>query len=847
MSKRKTAQFSWLLKMALRDGRSSGPKLLLFMASIVLGIAAVVAIQSFGENLKENISQQSREMMGADYIIDSDNPPNEKVQGIIDSLGGPAAQEINFASMVAFESGGTKLARVKGIKGDWPIYGTVETDPAEAAQSFLDKGGALVDATLMLQFNLKPGDSIKVGRIKLPITGKLISVPGRSAIATSVAPPVFIPYRFLEETGLIQTGSRVEYEYYFRAEPGMSMHKLSKELDPVLDAEGADLDTHSSTSDRIGDNYQTFGSFLNLVAFIALLLGCVGIASSINIYIRGKLRSVAVLRCVGATRRQTFIIYLIQVAGMGLLGGILGSFLGIVMQHLFPILVREFLPVEVAIKLSWPSIFMGILLGVVMSVMFAMIPLLGIWYVSPLQALRISDEEPAASRRARFIVLGGILVFIFIFSLWLLEEWVYALSFVGGLVVSFAILAGVAVMLMRLIKRFFPTSLGFVARQSLLNLFRPHNQTLTLVLTIGMGAFLLSTLYFTRDYLLEKVDFGGNESAANMILLDVQSGQKQAVAKTLRANELPVKEQIPIVTMKVKGIKGVSARELEKDTASELNDWVLHHEFRVTYRDSLIGSEVIASGDWVPEASADERPIPVSVSESFAEDALVEVGDALTFDVQGVRMKVRVASIRKVDWTRMQMNFSLVFPKGVLEDAPQFHVITTSVPDASASAQIQQELVRKFPNVSIFDLRQMLTMVEDILNKISWVISFMAFFSILTGIIVLIGAVRTSKYQRIRESVLLRTIGARAKQILRITALEYFYLGILGTLTGLLLGVVSSGLLAWLVFDAVFAPSLLPFIVMIPGITALVVIIGLSNSQAVIKSPPLKVLRKEGD
>jgi len=830
--------------MAWRDGRSSGRKLLLFMASIVLGIAAVVAIQSFGENLENNITQQSRALMGADFIIDSDQPPNKKVQQIIDSLGGPEAREVNFASMVAFKGGATKLARVRGIEGNWPLYGEVETEPATAAASYLETGGALVDATLMLQFGLQPGDSIIVGRITLPISGRLLSVPGRSAISTSVAPPVFIPYRFLDKTGLIQTGSRLEYQYYFRAPQDMDMEKLDEELDPILDDQDADLDTHSSTSDRRGDNYQNFGRFLNLVAFIALLLGCVGIASSINIYIKEKLKSVAVLRCLGASRRQTFGIFLIQVALMGLLGGILGCLLGVGLQQVFPLLLKEFLPVEVAISLSWQSIALGLSLGVVMSVMFAMIPLLGIWYVSPLQALRISDDEPTSSRRARLLVLSGILVLIFFFSLWLLGQWLYSLAFVGGLLVSFAILAGVSIAFMRLVKKFFPTTWGFTARQSLLNLFRPNSQTLTLVLTIGMGTFLVSTLYFTRDFLLEKVSFGGTENAANMILLDVQSGQRDAVAQSLKEENLPVKDQIPIVTMKVRSLKGVPVSDIRKDTTSEINGWILNHEFRVTYRDSLIGSEAIESGEWVREASG-ARPVPVSVSRSFADDALVEVGDQVVFNVQGVEMNTVVASVRKVDWGRPQMNFSIVFPGGVLEDAPQFHVITTQVPDAETSAAIQQKLVRDFPNVSIFDLRQMLSLVEDILNKIAWLISFMAFFSILTGVIVLIGAVRTSKYQRIRESVLLRTIGARSDQVLKITALEYLYLGLLGTAVGLVLAVISSGLLAWLVFDSVFAPSVLPFLIFLPGITGLVVLIGLSNSRAVIKSPPLQVLRKE--
>ena len=323
-----TAGFKWLLKMALRDGKASSRKLLLFMASIVLGIAAVVSIQSFSNNLKENIALQSKSLMGADYIIDAEDLPNERVSFIMDSLGGPEAEEISFASMAAFPGReGTKLVRVRGIKGDFPFYGELETEPTSARTEYQEKGAALLDATVMLQLGIKPGDKIKIGNVELPVAGALKSVPGSAAIFSSIAPPVIIPHRLIEKTGLVQVGSRIGYKYYFLADPKMDLEKFDEKLDPILDANDADLDTHTSTSERLGRRYENFGKFLNLVAFIALLLGCVGIASAIHIYIKEKLRSIAVLKCLGATKKQTFSIYLIQIAIMGLIGGIAGTLL----------------------------------------------------------------------------------------------------------------------------------------------------------------------------------------------------------------------------------------------------------------------------------------------------------------------------------------------------------------------------------------------------------------------------------------------------------------------------------------------------------------------------------------
>ncbi len=836
--------FRWLFKMAWRDSKASYKRLTLFMSSIILGIAAVVSIQSFSENLKLNINLQSKSLMGADFLIDGRQAPNEKVKSILDSLGGADAQEINFSSMVLFvKNGSSKLVDIIALDGGFPFYGKMETEPVSAAESYQKENGALVDATVMLQFGIKPGDSIKIGSITLPITGSLLSAPGNSGFSSSIAPPVFIPYHLVEKTGLIQTGSRLEYQYYFVAKADTDLEEMSKILHPILDAEDYDLDTHFETSQRLGRSYENFGIFLNLVAFIALLLGCVGIASSVHIYIKEKLKDVAILKCLGATVNQTFSIYLIQISVMGLLGGILGSLGGLLLQELFPLLFVDYFPFDIEISISiWPVI-MGVLLGVFMSVLFALLPLLESRIVSPLRVLRIDDEIVKKSLRPKVAVFIGIFLFIYLFAFWLLANWKFALFFVLGVIVTFLVLSGITVLFLKLLKRFFPTSWGYCARQSLLNLFRPQNQTMTLIIAIGVGTFLISTLYFSKDMLISKLSLDKGGNMPNIILMDVQANQKEEVINNMEN----VIDNIPIVTMRVHSINGVNTSAIRKDTTSNINSWMLNHEFRVTYRDSLIDSESVKSGTWVSTQKYDENmPVSISISENVERDAILSVGDSLTFNVQGLLMKTQVANVRIVDWGRMQPNFSIVFPKGVLEDAPQFSVLTSHTKDEASSALLQNKLVQKFPNISIIDLRQMLMLIDNILTKISWVINFMAFFSIFTGIIVLFGAVRTSKYQRIKENVLLRTLGAKSNQILKITFLEYLFLGILGSSSGILLSLISSQLLGWYIFELTFLPSLVPILILFPSITLLVLLIGLGNSRSVLKSPPLQVLRKEG-
>ncbi|QRM91031.1 FtsX-like permease family protein [Lacinutrix sp. WUR7] len=830
--------------MAWRDAKASKVRLLLFMASIILGIAAVVSIQLFSTNLKDNIQSQSKTLMGADYIIDTRQIPTERAQAIIDSLQ-PGASEVNFVSMVAFpKNGGTKLVKVQGMEGDFPFYGNINTEPAAAASNYQESGGALVDATLLLQYNIQPGDSIKIGQITLPIAGALKSMPGNSAVSSSVAPPVVIPYRFIAATELLQFGSRKEYQYFYKVSDTVNLKHLEDKIGPILDVESADLNTHTSTTRRLGKRYDNVGKFLNLAAFIALLLGCIGIASSVHIYIKEKLKPIAILKCMGASRLQSFLIFLIQIAGIGIIGGIIGSLLGIGLQAVFPYLLKDFLPFALEIKITAQPILIGVLLGLFMSVLFALLPLLRTWYVSPLDVLRVDENGSQEPKKVRFLVYGILLVFLFLFSFWLIKDALYALVFIIATVFTFTMLAAVALGFIKTIKRFFPKHWSFTMRQSLLNLFRPNNQTVVLVVAIGLGTFLISTLYFTKDILIAKTEVGQTEQNANIIILDVQPEQRDAVSKSITSKNLRVLSNIPLVTMRMQSIKGKLVNTLRQDSTRQIKGWILNHEFRTTYRDSLIASEELLEGEWRANLKPEE-PVVISISDNLAFDANLTVGDPVVFNVQGVLMETTVGSIRKVDWSQIQLNFSIVFPAGVLEQAPQFNVLTTFVPDDASSAALQRDLVAKFPNVSIIDLRQIFTVVDNILDKVSWVINFMAFFSIFTGIIVLIGSVRTSKYQRIKESVLLRTLGAKNKQILQISAFEYLFLGLLGSLVGLLLALVSSLCLALFVFKEPFVPSPIPFLIFLPSITLLVLGIGLSNIQTVLRSSPLEVLRRE--
>ncbi len=842
---------SFVLKTAWRDSRRSRSRLLLFMSAIVLGIAALVAINSFGDNLARSIDEQAQELLGADLTISAAQSPSQKTRNMLEGIGSERSSETAFASMVLFpRTGGVRLAQVKALEGRFPYYGTWDVQPASAVAQFRKQNVpvALVDDALLTQFGAAVGDSVRVGEQTFLVAGRVLNTPGGTAATAAVAPTVFVPATYLAKTDLLQKGSRVNHKYYYKFAKGTDLAWLIKHIEPTLDKANLTTDTVANRKEQTGRAFADLTKFLNLVSFVALLLGCVGVASAVQLYVKEKVTAVAVLRTLGASGWQAFQIFLVQTAIMGLGGAVLGAALGSALQWVMPVVFGSFLPVQVSVALSWPAIGQGIVTGLLIALLFAALPLLVIRNVSPLRTLRASLEADVSGRDPlRWVVVGLIVLFVFGFAWWQTRNWQLAAGFTAGMGISFLVLTGMGLLLMALVRRFFPRSWSFVWRQSLANLYRPQNQTLILLISIGLGAFLITTLYLTQGLLLGRVQFSASGQQPNMVLFDIQREQTAGVSQLVKQSGLPVMQQVPIVTMRLESINGRGLAQLRKDTSLHIPEWALSREYRVTYRDTLISSEKISSGT-VQALKNDRSGVPtpaVSFEDGFMKRLHLKLGDKLTFNVQGAPIETTVGGTRTVDWNRVQTNFLLVFPNGVLEQAPQFSVLMTRVPNTQKSAAFQRDLVRQFPNVSAIDLGLILKTLDDILSKISFVIRFMALFSILTGLLVLSSSVVISKYQRMQESVLLRTLGASRGQILRITLVEYGLLGLLASLSGILLSVAGTWVLARYVFEMPYTPSLWPLLAVSGLVTLLTVLIGLLNSRDVLTRPPLEVLRSE--
>lgn len=833
--------------MAWRDSRRSRSKLLLFTSSIAIGIAALVAINSFKRNLDEEIQLQAKALLGADLEVYSNRPFDQEQMSFIDSLGDERSSQTRFASMIYFpRTDGTRLVQVRGISGFYPYYGKIETEPYWAAGDLTNGPYALVDEKLMLQFNVELGDDILIGNLKFEIRGKLRNVPGQSGISTAVAPVVYISEGYLPQTGLIKKGSRITYSKFFK-------YSTEAQADEVVLANmgrfkslGLNYETVEERKQDTSEAFENMSVFLNLAAFIALLLGSIGVAGAVHIYLKEKNQSVAILRCLGVKSKQAFYIYLYQVLFMGMIGSIAGTAIGLGLQYYLPQILGEVLPFSFEPKIFWMVIIEGILLGLIIALLFALLPLIRLGKVSPLQSIRAAFESGKQVLSWEAMSVFGLLALcLFGFAYYQIGEWKQALSFILGLMATFGLLVIISKGLMWLAKKISLRTTFFLVKQGIANLYRPNNQSTILLLTIGICAVLISTLLFSRYILVEQITLAGANERPNMVLFDIQTNQKEELKTLTLDYDLPVIQDVPIVTMRLREINGINKKMAAKDTLLDIPDWVFNREYRVTFRDSLIDSETLVEGTLQKKVESPDDSIFVSLSEGFAKGRGWKIGDELLFNVQGALIKTYIGSFRKVDWRRVQTNFLLVFPAGVLEQAPQFHVLVTKVDKSDVSARFQQAVVRLFPNVSIIDLELIIKTLEDILGKVSFAINFMAAFSVLTGLIVLAGSVVLSKTQRVQESVLLRTIGARSHQIFWITCLEYFALGAIASLAGLMLAHSFSWLLAKFVFENDFLFSTYYTVLIFCAVTFGTVLIGLFNIRPVLKKSPLEILRSE--
>ncbi len=840
------------LAMARREARSTRRRLTLYIVAITLGVAALVAINSFKANVTSAVRGQARALLGADLRLSSRWDYSQDVQALIDSLdleGAEIARTTSFSSMaLATRSGLTRLVEVQALSGGYPFYGELTTEPAGQWYRFRAARQALVDPAALVQLDAVVGDTLAIGEARFVIAGTVTKVPGDISLRAVFGPRVYISATYVEETGLLRFGSVFFHQTHLKIDDPEQVEGLVEANDSLFEANRVSHTTADEYEENLASGLDRMSGFLALVGLVALLLGGVGVASGVHVFVSEKLDTAAVLRCLGARQKQTFTIYLLQAGGMGLTGAVLGVVLGLAVQAVLPGVLHDFLPLDVPFRIEWTAVAAGLGIGIGVSLLFALLPLLRIKDVAPLRALR-RDYEKAGRRRDpwRWGAYAALVTSLLALAVWQAPKPAIGLAFALAAIVTAASLGLTAFVLMRLTRRFFPKRARFATRQGIANLFRPQNQTLAVTLAIGSGVFLIATLYVVQRNLLDQISMETRPDRPNVLLFDVQPDQEEGVASLLEERGAPVLQRTPIVPARLTRIGERRVEEILADTTGpRLARWALLREYRHTYRDTLVGSERLIEGDWFGGAPAEEgqdRVARISLEEGIAEDLKVRVGDRITWEIQGVPLETEIANVRRVDWARFEPNFFAVFEPGVLDEAPQSLVMLTRMDDPTRRAEIQRDLVIGYPNVAAIDLTVILEAIDSILSKVALAIRFMALFSIGSGLVILIGAIATSRYQRTRESVLLKTLGARSRTIRRILATEYFALGSFAGFAGVVLAGIAGWVAVKFLFEMSFHLPALPLLAFWLGTAFLTTLIGLANSREVVRRTPLAGMR----
>ena len=803
----------FVLNMAWRDSRASRRRLLLYSLSVVLGIAALVSIGSFSANVRRAIDFEAKGLLGADLFVTAPAPLPAPVVDYLGGLGGEMAREQTLSSMMTFPATHRlRLVQVHAVEGGFPFYGSFETEPAGGA-ALLRSGNpvAILEPTLLAQFGVKVGDKVKLGTTLFTVVASLRKVPGESPGVAMMAPRAYIPMASLAGTGLSGSQALARHRAMVKLPPGKDADAVVRDMKERFPLLRLSFDTVGERKRNLGQSIEHLDGFLSLVGFVALVLGGIGVASALHAYIREKIATVAVLRCLGASARQSFSIYMVQGLALGLAGACVGGALGVAVQRALPALFRGVLPIDIDFFISWPALLRGTAAGVVICLLFSLLPLLSV---------------------------AG-------FAVWQTGAVAVGLGFAGMLGLGFLVLSGLGLAVAWAARRFVPRRFPYVVRQGLANLHRPNNRTVLLLVSLGLGTFLVLTLFLVRTTLLREIQGADAMGRPNLIFFDIQDDQIAPLERAAAAAGSPVEESAPIVTMRIASVRGMSVEKLLGDKDARVAAWALRREYRSTFRGGTSPTEKVVQGRFTGNADPAAGPVPISVEEGLARDMNLHLGDEVDWDVQGLAVRTRVGSVRAVEWRRLEPNFFVVFPVGVLEGAPKTYLAAVHAGTPAASARVQEAVVDAFPNVTAIDLALVVETLDGIFSKVAFAIQFMALFTVATGLVVLAGAVLMGRHQRLKETVLLRTLGATRRQLALIQLVEYAALGVQAAVVGAVLALAGNALLARYVFHVAAVAPAGQIAAAIATVALLAVATGFAAGRGVSDHPPLEILRQE--
>ncbi len=848
--------------MAAREMRASWRRLLFFFACVALGVATIVALRSVIQSVRVALAGEARTLLASDVALFTNRPWDPETRRLLDErLSVPAVRErtetIEAATMARPAIERKPIARMvelRGVQPAFPLYGAFTlTDGRPYSYDLLRNHGALVRPELLAQLDLKEGDEVLFGGTTFQIRGVIREEPGNRSGPFSLGSRAVVAYDDLRGAGLLTFGSRARYAILLRVDGEGAARSLVEGLRKEFRARFVSVRWYRATEEDIGEDLQRAEDYLSLVGLAMVVLGGVGVWSVTRVFVHQKLRSIAVLKCLGATSRQVLATYLMQVMVLALAGSGFGVLLAGAAIAAIPASLAAALGAP-SYGLTASAALQGIAVGLLVSLLFALVPLLDVRRVKPLLVLRQGTMAGAGETAGRGVawyrridwpkVIASVLVSVVLAAVagWQAGSWRV------GLIITLA-LAGVGLVLTGagagLVRAIAPLawSRRFAVRHAVINLRRPGNQTRVILLAVGLGAFFVIGVQVVQSNLLREIALELGEDSPDLFLIDVQEDQAAGVRRLLQQQTGVEPKLVPVLRARVVGVRG---REVNLENYEDVRGrGSLGREYVITYRDGLEANETLLDGPlWGPGGAADNQ---VSIEEGIRERFNIHVGDEIRFDVMGRIVVARVTSVRRVDWDQARSGgFMFVFSPATFARAPHAYIGFVKAPDdIDRRAGLQRDLVVAFPNVSAIDIREILERARTIVANVSLAISIVGLVALAGGALILAGAVAMTRFQRIYEAAILRTLGATSRTLAAMLALEY---GLLGLLAGVI-GSAGAAVLGWaaarFLLDIVWTP--------VPGVNvigvaitgAMVCAIGVAASLEVLRRKPLGTLRAE--
>jgi putative ABC transport system permease protein len=843
--------FALFWRSLWRESRGARGRLLFFAACVAVGVTAVVGVAALSDAVELGIRTRSRELLGGDLAIESRTDLGDTSRFFSPRLlaAKPARLEMRVLStMVHTPSGASQLAELKAVdvsQSPYPLTGQLTLEPARPLSELLDDESVLVSPALKLAV----GDTLFVGGQAFRVAGQVVSEPDPVTFSFSFGPRVLMTRAALERTGLLGLGQRLRFRTLLRFAPNTSEATLKaykRALEASIPGGGTyvRVETHADAQPALRETLERVERYMGLVALLSLLVASVGVAQIVSTWLAQATPQTAIMRCLGLRPREIMALYLGHVILLALVGSLVGSALGAALPALVALARPELVPGPLELTLPWAAMLRGWLLGLGVALVFSLPPLTAVWKVSPALVLRAEVAPLPVPRALRLLAAGLLLTGVFGAAYAQTGKLPLAAAFAGGVSLLGVLLWLGARALLWAIGRLPRERMPALLWQGAAALARPGAGAVGSIVVLGMGALVVLGLSLVQGVLAREIVEALPPEAPSLFMMDIQPDQWPGVERSLQQAGATHVQSVPVIMGRLRAVDGRAVETLVQERAATATEqdrprWVLTREQRMTSLPSLPESNQLVAG----ELWKDPAPNEVSVEVEFARDLGAQLGSTLTFDVQGVPMDFRVTSLRSVMWRSFAINFFLVVEPGYLDDAPQSRFAGARLPP-SAEQALQDQLATGYPNISVLRVHQLIERAAALFEQAALAVRLLGGFAIVTGLLVLTGAVAASQLRRAREAALLKVLGLTRLRVIAMFATEYALLGAVSGLIAVLGAYTLAALFTRAVLELDTPPSLAVCAIGFIGTIVFSLGAGLLASARALNVPPLAVFRR---